>query len=151
MLCDDREVPTTFSCIVPGRAKLWLQFSPMLEQIASVLDLRQKRQPVFCRRSIFAIVDEQVRCIVSRFTTAVCEIYCKRLLFVFKYILIEEQMFDEVAFQSRFVSSAARRLISGHEARNAAIVRPYLPNSHRFVSNQVFAACSNATRLAFSP
>ena len=54
-----------------------------------------------------------------------------------KYILVEEQMFDEVAFQSRFVSSAARRLISGHEACNAAIVRPYLPNSHplRFQSS----------------
>ena len=31
----------------------------MLEQIASVLDLRQERQPVFCRHRVFAVVDEQ--------------------------------------------------------------------------------------------
>lgn len=48
LLRDDHEVPTSFSCIGPGRAKLWLEFIPVPEQIASVLDLRQKRLPVFC-------------------------------------------------------------------------------------------------------
>src|SRR5260370_36312156 len=37
---------------------------------------------------------------------------------------------DEVAFQTRFVSSAARRLIIGHQAGDASIVCPDLPNWH---------------------
>ena len=129
-LRDDREVPTPFTCIGPGRAKLWLQFSPVLEQIASVLDLRQERLPVFCHRNIFSVGDEQVRCVAPLLTAGVCEVYCERLLFVLKNILVEKQMLDEVAFQTRFVTSAARRLIIGYQPCNASIVRPDLPNCH---------------------
>jgi len=34
---------------------------------------------------------------------------------VLKNILVEEQMLDEVAFQTRFMSSAARRSIMGYQ------------------------------------
>lgn len=71
LLRDDHEVPAPFSCISPGRAKLWLQFNPMLEQIASVLDLRQEWPPVLCQRNIFSVGDEQVRCVASRLTAVV--------------------------------------------------------------------------------
>ena len=102
----------------------------MLKQIASVLDLRQKRPPVLCQRNIVSVGDEKVGCVAARLTACIFEVYFQRLLFVLKNILVEEEMLDEIALQTRFVSSAARRLIIGYQASYAAIVCPDLPNGH---------------------
>jgi len=44
---------------------------------------------------------------------------------VLKNILVEEQMLDEVAFQTRFMSSAARRSIMGYQP-TSPFVQPNL-------------------------
>src|SRR6266496_984457 len=89
-----------FLRVCPGNSKLWLQFNPMLEQIASVLDLGQQWPPVRCQRSISLVEDEQVRWVSSQLTVGVCELYCERLLLVLENILVEDQMLDEVALQA---------------------------------------------------
>lgn len=73
-LGEDREGPTPLSCIGPRCAKLWLQFSPVLEQIASVLDLGQERLPVPCPRNIFSVGDKQVRCVTPLYATRIREV-----------------------------------------------------------------------------
>ncbi len=99
-LGDDREIPTMFLRICPGSPKLWLQLNPMLEQIASVLDLDQKWPPVPCQRKISSVEDEEVRCVSTLFTVDVGVLYCQRLLFMLENILVEDQMLDEVALQA---------------------------------------------------
>ncbi len=113
-LGDDREIPIVFLRIDFGGSKLWLQFNPMLEQIASILDLGQKWPPVACQRNISLVEDEQVRCVSTLFTVGVGVLYCQRLLFMLKDVLVEDQMLDEVALQARFISGAVRRLIIGY-------------------------------------
>jgi len=113
-LGDDREIPIVFLSICPGGSKLWLQFTPMLEQIASVLDLGQEWPPVPCQRNISSVENEQVRCVSPLLTVAIGELYCERLLLVLENILVKNQVLDEVALQARFISGAARRSIIGY-------------------------------------
>ena len=123
----------------------------MLKKIASVLDLRQKRMPVFCHRKIFSVGDQQVRCVAPLLTARICEVYCERLLFVLKNVLVEKQMLDEVAFQTRLVSGATSRLIIGHQPGNASIVRPDLPNCHPLRFRSVGSVLSTEAALIQPP
>jgi hypothetical protein len=140
-LSDDGEIPTLLLCIGAGGAELWLQFDPMSKQITAVLNLSQKWTPVLCEPKVGSIGDEQVRCVAPLFVVGVFELYGERLLFVLRNILVEDQMLDEVALQTRFITDARSRLIIGYQASDAPIVGPDLSNRHPLSSLPASSNC----------